>query len=122
MKTINLTKLTLVTGTLLTLSLTAQAGILGSPHDFHSRGWNADQTDPATVCSVCHIPHHADPNSGPLWGHAVISTTGWKMYANPTYASGVISAGSPGANIKYCLLYTSPSPRDGLLSRMPSSA
>ena len=27
------------------------------------------------------------------------------------------------ANIyKYCLLYTSPSPRDGLLSRMPSSA
>ena len=25
-------------------------------------------------------------------------------------------------NIKVCLLYTSPSPRDGLLSRMPSSA
>ena len=26
------------------------------------------------------------------------------------------------ANPKICLLYTSPSPRDGLLSRMPSSA
>ena len=26
------------------------------------------------------------------------------------------------ALLKYCLLYTSPSPRDGLLSRMPSSA
>ena len=26
------------------------------------------------------------------------------------------------ANILTCLLYTSPSPRDGLLSRMPSSA
>ena len=26
------------------------------------------------------------------------------------------------ANIVICLLYTSPSPRDGLLSRMPSSA
>src|SRR5665647_1983348 len=26
------------------------------------------------------------------------------------------------AHIEYCLLYTSPSPRDGLLSRMPSSA
>ena len=25
-------------------------------------------------------------------------------------------------NINICLLYTSPSPRDGLLSRMPSSA
>ena len=30
----------------------------------------------------------------------------------------------PGAEEKFkdCLLYTSPSPRDGLLSRMPSSA
>eukprot|EP01016_Furgasonia_blochmanni_P028289 TRINITY_DN29747_c0_g1_i1.p1 TRINITY_DN29747_c0_g1~~TRINITY_DN29747_c0_g1_i1.p1 ORF type:complete len:102 (+),score=17.61 TRINITY_DN29747_c0_g1_i1:64-369(+) len=27
-----------------------------------------------------------------------------------------------GGNIPLCLLYTSPSPRDGLLSRMPSSA
>ena len=27
-----------------------------------------------------------------------------------------------GMTIKGCLLYTSPSPRDGLLSRMPSSA
>ena len=27
-----------------------------------------------------------------------------------------------GPNISPCLLYTSPSPRDGLLSRMPSSA
>ena len=25
-------------------------------------------------------------------------------------------------NARFCLLYTSPSPRDGLLSRMPSSA
>ena len=29
---------------------------------------------------------------------------------------------SPGERAKVCLLYTSPSPRDGLLSRMPSSA
>ena len=28
----------------------------------------------------------------------------------------------PGFTITTCLLYTSPSPRDGLLSRMPSSA
>ena len=27
-----------------------------------------------------------------------------------------------GRRLKGCLLYTSPSPRDGLLSRMPSSA
>ena len=30
--------------------------------------------------------------------------------------------GRPGAALLICLLYTSPSPRDGLLSRMPSSA
>mgnify|MGYP003378082375 CR=1 FL=1 len=30
--------------------------------------------------------------------------------------------GHPLADFSYCLLYTSPSPRDGLLSRMPSSA
>ena len=29
---------------------------------------------------------------------------------------------SSGENIRDCLLYRSPSPRDGLLSRMPSSA
>ena len=28
----------------------------------------------------------------------------------------------PGTTSNSCLLYTSPSPRDGLLSRMPSSA
>ena len=31
-------------------------------------------------------------------------------------------AATPANNIINCLLYTSPSPRDGLLSRMPSSA
>ena len=31
-------------------------------------------------------------------------------------------AGTYTAKDKDCLLYTSPSPRDGLLSRMPSSA
>ena len=35
-----------------------------------------------------------------------------------------VPAGIVGARLLYvfCLLYTSPSPRDGLLSRMPSSA
>ena len=34
----------------------------------------------------------------------------------------LVSPGDVGQLIKPCLLYTSPSPRDGLLSRMPSSA
>ena len=41
-------------------------------------------------------------------------------------AMGVTESGKPaiirGSARKSCLLYTSPSPRDGLLSRMPSSA
>ena len=36
-------------------------------------------------------------------------------------ARGLVREGSPDRN-GTCLLYTSPSPRDGLLSRMPSSA
>ena len=36
--------------------------------------------------------------------------------------SELYSDGEYVKNLKDCLLYTSPSPRDGLLSRMPSSA
>ena len=36
----------------------------------------------------------------------------WEFYKKPKY----------GEVYNICLLYTSPSPRDGLLSRMPSSA
>ena len=45
----------------------------------------------------CHIEH--------LWA----ATSCWQGVHN-------------SAELYYCLLYTSPSPRDGLLSRMPSSA
>ena len=37
-----------------------------------------------------------------------------------TYAE--LNAVLPSEEVNSCLLYTSPSPRDGLLSRMPSSA
>ena len=44
-------------------------------------------------------------------------------YKAEPYSASVISAGFPCQDIsRACLLYTSPSPRDGLLSRMPSSA
>ena len=35
---------------------------------------------------------------------------------------GVVPEVASRAHLEACLLYTSPSPRDGLLSRMPSSA
>ena len=61
--------------------------------------------DPEFVEQACrefagHIIVGIDAKDG------LVATDGW---ANVT-------------NVKACLLYTSPSPRDGLLSRMPSSA
>ena len=40
----------------------------------------------------------------------------------PAYLQGEQHARRSGYHVTTCLLYTSPSPRDGLLSRMPSSA
>ena len=42
-------------------------------------------------------------------------------YIHKNYGRGAFKCTSP-STCKICLLYTSPSPRDGLLSRMPSSA
>ena len=39
-----------------------------------------------------------------------------------TWNDGAVTAPDGFAQAYHCLLYTSPSPRDGLLSRMPSSA
>ena len=106
MKTINLLTLTVVTGSL--LAFTTKAGIIGSKHDFSNPSqysFNNNPADPNTVCSVCHTPHHADANSGPLWGHDSVSAAPayWTMYAK----NGAQT--SPGANVKY-IVPTAPNP------------
>ena len=45
--------------------------------------------------------------------HVIPLVVGWQL---------AVQAGVSLMQVLYCLLYTSPSPRDGLLSRMPSSA
>ena len=45
---------------------------------------------------------------------------GFKFDDNPAGDDDILDF--EGFTILFCLLYTSPSPRDGLLSRMPSSA
>ena len=53
------------------------------------------------------------PSTNSLWGKDNNRQILWEWYPNLNYV--YISS-------LFCLLYTSPSPRDGLLSRMPSSA
>jgi hypothetical protein len=105
MKTLNVIKLTVATGTLLALSLSARAGILGSPHDFHSQSWNNDPADPNTVCSVCHTPHHADSTVVPLWSHYTTQSS-FRMYNKadvPVSQMVAVPAGSPNGPSLACL-------------------
>ncbi len=113
MKTTSLLTLTMVSGSLLTLSLTAQAQLTGilapnSPHNFSQRAWNNVNGDKNTVCSVCHTPHNADPTTGPLWNHTPISAVGWTMYANGvspggSMASGYVAPTAPNPSSLACL-------------------
>ena len=54
-------------------------------------------------------------------GDHVVSVTGAELTRTKTGASQVMVTVENNDG-QTCLLYTSPSPRDGLLSRMPSSA
>ena len=58
--------------------------------------------------------------SGPAGYTAAIYAA--RANLQPLLVTGFNSGGIPGGQLMTCLLYTSPSPRDGLLSRMPSSA
>ena len=81
-----------------------------------------------------HAPHELRPGqnvlvwgaSGGLGSYAIqlINTAGANaigVISDEDKRDFVLGLGAKGV-INSCLLYTSPSPRDGLLSRMPSSA
>jgi hypothetical protein len=59
----------------------ADAGIVGSKHDFSAQGWAKNQ-----ICLPCHIPHNATVKDaegaelgGPLWNHT-LSTATYTVY------------------------------------------
>ena len=58
-----------------------------------------------------------------LWGYTGLLSLGQALFFSlGGYMLGMYLMLQIGMLGSYCLLYTSPSPRDGLLSRMPSSA
>ena len=52
----------------------------------------------------------------------LLSATDMDISIKEKLNCNIIEEGSTTVSAQTCLLYTSPSPRDGLLSRMPSSA
>ena len=57
-------------------------------------------------------------NLNGLWDYAITRSPEFPA----RWDGSILVPYSPEARASGCLLYTSPSPRDGLLSRMPSSA
>ena len=82
------------------------------------RNWFADDTE-ATIGDKLHSKRET-------LVHAASETafvTFWVMIAYLVFEFIMLFGGMTESDLaKYCLLYTSPSPRDRLLSRMPSSA
>src|SRR5665647_1220195 len=78
------------------------------------------------------MPSQAPPEDGEktTWGRparivgfvAVTATLAAVWVGVARSGGGIEASGADGTVATHCLLYTSPSPRDGLLSRMPSSA
>ena len=96
---------------------------------FDSTAANANGSGPRIVGSTFYkdvaivIYRSLDVATGSYKMKLIAGSTG---VGSITWGSAVEGPGTSdeilGAGIASCLLYTSPSPRDGLLSRMPSSA
>ena len=66
-------------------------------------------------------PREIEPRWQAHWESLGLHTTDLTDTAAPRYYLLTMWP-YPSGDLHICLLYTSPSPRDGLLSRMPSSA
>ena len=84
----------------------------------------------ALICAGARLVPGTDQH-GPVFGKVATLVAAERPHlltnlANNTATAKVDSAirvfASAVGPLSHCLLYTSPSPRDGLLSRMPSSA
>ena len=78
----------------------------------------------ATLCGIVFGPHAANLIDPGTWGNVDRITLEFSriVLVVQCFAVGVELPRAYMERHWSCLLYTSPSPRDGLLSRMPSSA
>ena len=83
------------------------------------------ETQELAETRIAALPHQEDEegNEHPSHSHTIVKL-GNVVQVEGTYDEDGNELTAPVLADKYsvCLLYTSPSPRDGLLSRMPSSA
>src|SRR5665647_1825581 len=85
----------------------------------------AHETDSYLVCRLLLEKKRRPPRSTPLYSSAasdVYKRQGYRPRLGRRSFGAGQRAGAGAEERQPCLLYTSPSPRDGLLSRMPSSA
>ena len=75
-------------------SLSAGAGITGTPHDFIAYGAGVDKR----VCAQCHAPH--DASGQELQWSPKLVIPAYSLYTLPT---AVIPRGDPGVNSRLCL-------------------
>ena len=83
------------------------------------RSWAANVQSVLLLAQRFADVHTPAPPEEPPTGRMLWFTSG--QHLQPMH-SELVYAVTKGALHQICLLYTSPSPRDGLLSRMPSSA
>jgi hypothetical protein len=91
-----------VTALVVVVQNVAQAGIVGSKHDFTAAGWSNHQ-----ICLPCHTPHNAIVKdsagaaiAAPLWNHTLAANGSYQLYYD---ASGSIVRGSVDQNSLLCL-------------------
>ena len=113
-----------LTGLMANTAYTAQVHAVCAPGD-------TSVASPAltfnTLCDAALGPTNETFDAGfsNCWSQDTADTFDWTVDAGgtPSGGTGPSDDFTGGGNYMYtCLLYTSPSPRDGLLSRMPSSA
>ena len=90
---------------------------------------SGDTEAETVIASLCELAEQEFGLTGVAFNEVMAKVDECFDFEPTAYASGIDSpretrnaAGTNNGSCKTCLLYTSPSPRDGLLSRMPSSA